>query len=462
MSKFSLSKIVEKFDPYRSEVLQVRDGIAPIEIEESHTKINFTRWFMLTFVIFLIWAGVAPIDSGIHVAGTVVVQGNRKAVQHPQGGVVQEILVSEGSVVKEGDRLVRINPLGLQAELNAVDLDYINAITVESRLIAERANFDKIRWLSDLDKFGDSPKVAEAQILQERILTSRRADLKLKLEILSQEAVGWASQIQELNQVKQTRRDQLQMLSEDLGNMRKLAEEGFVPRSSANDVEMRRSDLIASISGISNDIGRARSDLAAAKLKFSQEQSAYYKEIDGLLSDVQKSRKSFSMNAESVRYNLSLTDIKAPASGIVVGLNIFTVGGVIKAGDTLMEIVPQQGQLIVHAKVPPELIDKVHVGLASDLRFTAFNQYTTPVIPGRVMLVGADKRLKSPIDDASTPAEYYLAHVVTTEAGQKLLGESKIQAGMPVDVIVKTGERTFMSYLLKPIFDRLAISFKDN
>ena len=432
MSKFSLSKVVQKFDPYRSEDLQVKDGIAPITIEESHTKIHFTRWLVLVFIIFLIWAGVAPIDSGIHVAGTVVVQGNRKAVQHPQGGVVQEILVAEGSVVKEGDRLVRINPLGLEAELNAVDLDYINALTVESRLIAERAKFDKIRWHPDLEKFDGSPKVIEAQILQERILTSRRADLRLKLEILSQQAAGLVDQIQELNQVRLTRREQLAMLSADLENMRQLAAEGFVSRSSANDVEMQRSDLMASLSVISNDIGKARSELAAAKLKYSQEQSAYYKEIDGLLSDIQKSRKSFSMNAESVRYNLSLTDIKAPASGIVVGLKVYTVGGVIKAGDTLMEIVPQQGQLIVNAKIPPELIDKVRVGLASDLRFTAFNQNTTPVIPGRVMLVGADKRLKTAEDDATTPAEYYLAQMVPTEAGQKLLGESKIQAGMPV------------------------------
>jgi protease secretion system membrane fusion protein len=193
-----------------------------------------------------------------------------------------------------------------------------------------------------------------------------------------------------------------------------------------------------------------------------QEKSAFAKEVDRELSEIQKNRKAFKLNAESVRFNLSLAEIKAPVDGVVVGLQVFTEGGVIKGSETLMEIVPQKGNLLVHAKVPPDYVDNVRVGQEADLRFTAFNRATTPVVPGKVVLVGADRQLKTAEDNEATPPEYYLAHVETTPEGVALLGGNNVQAGMSVDVIVKTGERTFMSYLLKPIVDRLAISFKEN
>lgn len=442
--------------------LPVVDGRVHLSLEESKTKFKFAAYIFIAFLVFLIWAFIAPLDGGVHITGTVVVQGNRKVVKHPRGGVVEQIFVKEGSVVKQGDTLIRINPLSLQAELNAADLDYINALVVESRLAAERGGLAKIRWLSELEAFGKSAKALEAKAMQERILESRRTDMDGKLNILAQEILNYEAQIHELNKLLELRKDQLKLFSDDLGNLKQLASEGFVPRSKANEMERSRSDLSAGISGITSSIFDARSAMAAAKLKIMQEKSAYIKEVDAELSEVQKNRKAYQLNSESLRFNLSLTDIKAPVSGTVVGLKIYTEGGVIQAGETLLEVVPQNEKLIVHAKVPTTLIDKVQTGLESDLRFTAFNQSRTPVIAGKVVLVGVDKQLKSATDDTATPSEYYLAYIETKQEGTHLLGQGKIQPGMAVDVIVKTGERTFMSYLLKPIMDRLAFSFKDN
>lgn len=462
MSKNGLTKWVQTFDPYKTDTLPSRDGIMPIVLEESATKTRFARYALIAIAVFLIWAMLAPLDNGVHVSGTVVVQGNRKAVQHPQGGIIDKILVKEGSVVKQGTPLLRINPLSLQAELNAVDLDYIDALVIESRLTSERAGLPSIRWLPELGAFADSPKAKEAKASQEALMMSRRSDLESRTNILSQEVAGLESQISELGGIIAIRKDQLKLLNEDVNNLRNLATEGFVPRSRANELERNRSDLVAGISTTTSEISKARSSLSEARLKINQERTTFLKEIDSQLSEVQKSRKAFKLNAESVRYNLSMSELKAPVDGTVVGLKVFTEGGVIKAGETLMEIAPQSEALIVHAKVPTNLIDKVHVGLASDLRFTAFNSATTPVVPGKVTLVGADKQLKTPQDDVSTPPEYYLAYVETTAEGKQLLGSSQVQAGMSVDVIVKTGERTFMSYLLKPFLDRLATSFKEN
>lgn len=462
MSKNGLVKWVQSFDPYVPETLPSRDGLHPILLEESQTKTRFAKYALVAIAVFLAWAMFAPLDDGVHVAGTVVVQGNRKAVQHPQGGIVEKILVKEGAVVKQGDTLLQINPLSLQAELNSIDLDYINALVVESRLASERASLSSIRWLPDLDAFGNSPQVLEAKAGQESIMQSRRQDLNSKMNILSEEAQGLEAQIRELGGIVKIRKEQLSLLNEDVNNLKQLAREGFVPQGKANELERSRSELIAGISSTTSEISQARSSLASARLKVTQEKTVFMKEVDAELSEIQKSRKAYKANAESVRFNLSLAELKAPVDGIVVGLNIFTEGGVIKGGETLMEIVPQSENLIIHAKIPTDLIDKVRVGLESDLRFTAFNQAITPVIPGRISLVGADKQLRSAQDDVSTPPEYYLAYIETTADGIRLLGNSQVQAGMSVDVIVKTGERTFMSYLLKPFLDRLAVSFKEN
>jgi len=452
---------LDSLNPYQPEKLEPRAGLKPIAIEESKLKKSASRYFLVAFAAFLVWAFWAPLDAGVHVSGTVVVQGNRKAVQHPQGGVVQEILVREGAVVKQGDALIRINPLSIQADLNSNDLDYINAICEESRLMAERELSTVIRWLPELESYAGSARVEEVKLLQIRLLNSRREDLISKQRILIEQVSSLRNQISELTGIIKIRKHQLELVSEDAKSNAELAAEGYVPRSRANELERSRSDLVASIATTNSDISKIRSNITSAQLQIAQEKSAYLKEVDGLLKEAQQKRKSLKTRVESLRFNLSLTDLKAPVSGTVVGMTVFTEGGVIKAGDVLMEIVPQEQRLIVKAKVPTNLIDKVYKGLEADLRFTAFNMVTTPVIPGKVILVGADKQLKKADDDASTPPEYYSAQVETTPQGYQLLGDNAVQPGMPVDVIVKTGERTFMSYIVKPITDRFAISFKE-
>jgi membrane fusion protein, protease secretion system len=462
LSENGLVKWVQKFDPYLPESLPSRDGLHPILLEESRTKTRFAKYALIAICVFLAWAMLAPLDDGVLVKGTVMVQGNRKAVQHQQGGVVEKILVKEGSVVRQGDTLVRVNPRGLEAELNAIDLDFINALVVESRLVTERGGAATIRWLPELVAYGAEPKVREAMASQERILFTRRQDLNTKINVLSQQAAGYEAQIRDLGDVIATKRDQLKLISEEVKNLKQLASEGFVPGAKATELERMRSELLGGISSTTSEISKARSALSEAKLKIGQEKSAFQKEVEAELSTIQKSRKEFKLNAESVRFNLSLADLKAPVDGVVVGIKVFTEGGVIKGGETIMEIVPQSDNLLVHAKVPPDLVDNVQVGLEADMRFTAFNRTTTPVIPGKVILVAADRQSKTVQDDEATPPEYYLAHVEASPEGRSLLGSNSVQVGMSVDIIVKTGERTFMSYLLKPVLDRFSTSFKEN
>ena len=406
---------IQAWNPYHPDVIKYRP-MAPVNVEESKIRRAAAKIFLISFGIFLIWASFAPLDAGVTTQGTVMVSGYRKTLQHPTGGVIQEILVKDGDVVKEGDVLIRINPLKAEAELSTAQLQYIGALVTEARLKAERKGDSKITWPAELDSFGNDPRVEEAKGIQQKLFDTRRAEIVAVLN---------------------GRRTQVATLSEEAKNNATLAQEGYVSRSTANQVLRQKVD---------------------AELQLNQMQSAYYKDIDTQMAEIQKTRDALKDRFQAVAFDRDLTAIKAPVAGTVIGLKLNTIGGTVPAGQVVAEIVPSESALVVDAQVPPNMIDKVKVGQIADLRFSAFNANTTPVITGRVVMVGADKLPAAP---GGPQGEFYLAKVEATKEGLEELGKRTIQPGMPTDVIFKTGERTFMSYLFKPITDRFAKAFKD-
>ena len=451
-----LSRWLDGLNPYQPERL-ARDGVKPIQIEESNSKRTMTIMVLLAFVLFMAWALFAPLDSGVSMSGSVVVMGNRKAVQHPAGGVVTDLRVREGDTVKKGDVLLKVNPLATEANLSGAEIDYINALANESRLQAEREGAPAISWARELTAYGGDLRVSEAKALQVKLFQSRRSEFGDQQRIYQEQLVGLQAQLLELQNVVRLRKEQLEVISDEALSNRDLATQGFIPRSKANEVERARSEMLSSLSNVTAEIAKTQSSISGTRLQMTQHQSSYRKDADTQLAEVQKNRKSGRSKVDSLQFDLSLSEIRAPVGGTVVGLKVNTVGGVIQSGLVLMEIVPKDGRLIVEAQVPTSSIDKVRVGLTADMRFSAFNVNTTPVIPGRITLVGADKLA------ATNPqqGEYYMAQVETTEEGLRLLGDRQVQPGMPVEVIVKTGERSFFSYLVKPLTDRFARSFKD-
>jgi len=422
-----------------------RRGLQPVEVEESGIRRNAAIWFFGFFGVFLAWAFLAPIDAGVSVQGTVIVLGNRKAVQHPSGGVVEEINVTEGAEVKQGDVLLRVNPLKTEADLTGAELTYINLLASESRLKAERDNLGGINWSDELRKRfkpGDA-RVEEAKKLQQQLFNSRRAEYISQVASLNEQING-------LTAVLKSRQIQVKTLDEEMNNTRELAKNGFVPQTQANQAERQKSDID---SGIAN----TRADIARANLQISQARSAVLKDVDTQLQEIQKTRDAMSTRLDSAKFDRALSEIRAPVSGSVVGLKVFTVGGIITSGLVLMEVVPKDENLIIQAKIPNTIIDKVRVGMPTDMRFTGFNQSTTPIIPGVVKVLGADKEPGANPQDG----DFYLAQVEATPEGLTLLDGLKVQPGMAVDVIIKSGERSFMSYLLKPLSDKTARAFKE-
>ena len=453
----ALRQWVASFNPYRPEQLS-RDGVAAITVEESSVKRQAGKVVALAFVAFAVWAFTAPLDRGAVVLGTVVVEGSRKAVQHPSGGVVEEIRVKEGQEVKEGDLLLRVNPLNVQANLQQAEVELINALAAQSRLLAERLESTQISWDPELTRFAANSHLRQAQSLQAALLGSRLSEYRGQREILLRQKSGQQQQLIEKEKVLNLRKSQMPALEEDAKSLRQLAEDGFVPRTSANGAERSSVEAQIGITTLASEIANLRVSIATVELELVKLKSGYLKAIESELNEAQKAKETLRSRVQALKFDQQLTAIRAPIGGIIVGQKVFTVGGVISGGQVLMEIVPKEQRLIIQAAVPPDLIDKIAVGMPADVRFTALNRNSTPVIPGVVKMVGADRLPPAP---PLFPTEHFLAHVETTAEGLKLLGDESIVAGMSAEVVIKGGERTFMSYLFKPLIDRLVLAFKD-
>jgi len=349
---------------------------------------------------FMLWASLAPLDKGVPLSGTVAVASSRKAIQHPTGGIIEEILVKEGHTVKAGQILITMNATQAKALAEISRVQYFTARAVEARLTAERDGAGSIRFPSEMEDAMDDPRVMANINLQNQLFVSRRNAIQGELRILK----------------------------EQLDSMRDLADEGYVARNRMLDIE---------------------------RLYFQQKQT-YQKEVGTQLAEAQKEAEGLRTRLVSQDFDLANVEVRAPVDGTVVGLSVFTRGGVIAPGFKLMEIVPSEDALVVEGQVPVHLIDKVHPDLKVELIFSAFNQNLTPHVPGIVTHVSADRL----IDEVSRLPYYQIKAKVAPE-GMKMISNLQVRPGMPVELFVKTGERTLLNYLLKPILDHIKMAMTE-
>ena len=440
-------------------VLSKKNNASDIpEVQTDATGHIRLGWFIILGGIggFLLWASLAPLDKGVPLGGTVTVETNKKAIQHANGGTVEAILVKEGDVVKAGDVLVRINSVQASADAEMARVQYFTARTAEARLLAERDGKKIIEFPAELNSVKDDPRVASNISMQKQLFNSRQSAKQSELAAINESIAGLVLQNKGLEESKINKQQQLQFLKEQLDGMRDLAKEGFVPHNRLLDMEQSYAQINAAISEDIGNIGRGKQQILELKLKYQQTTQEYQKEVRTQLSDVQKEADSLANRLSGLDYNLKNVQVKAPVDGTVIGMNIFTNGGVIAPGFKMMDIVPAADSLIVEGRLPVHLIDKVHTNLDVDLIFSAFNQNTTPQIPGIVTQISADRFV-----DEKTGEPYYKLLASVTPEGMKKVASLKIRAGMPVELFVKTGERTMMNYLLKPITDRFKMTMSE-
>jgi protease secretion system membrane fusion protein len=436
---------------------ETADAVAhEVELLEVNTDARvYSRlgWMIVLLGVggFLLWALFAPLDKGVPLSGTVTKESNRKSVQHQTGGTVQQILVKEGDVVKAGQVLVRMNPVLAQSAYDTTEAQYVADLATEARLIAERDGRKTIAFPPELTRRRNEPHVADAMALQEQLLASRRASLQSELGALDESIAGLKMQVQGLQASRDSKQEQLKILKEQLDGMRDLAKEGYIARNRLLELERTYAELSGSLSEDIGNIGHAQRQELEIALRKSQRVQDYQKEVRTQLSDTQKEADALAARLEAQKFELANVDVRAPVDGTVVNLAVFTQGGVVPAGFKMMDIVPADDPLIVEGTLPVNLVDKVHPGLKVEMLFSAFNTNRTPHIEGEVETVSADRTV-----DERTGTPYYRVRVRVTPKGAKMIAAHKLHIipGMPVELFVKTGERTMMNYLLKPVFDR--------
>ncbi|WP_293932388.1 HlyD family type I secretion periplasmic adaptor subunit [Iodobacter sp.] len=433
-----------------------------LDVDQSLTDTrSITRLglFILLFGLggFLIWAAFAPLDEGVPTNGVVSVESKRKAIQHLQGGMIAKILVKEGAEVQAGQPLVLLDQTQINAVLSTVQNNYWQTQALSDRLNAELNHKPKITFHENLLK-AQNPQAKELMDAQVQLFETRRSVLSNEGNILQQNIAGINEQITGLRALEAGRKQQLKLLEKDIAGLRDLVADGYAPRTRLFEMER----IFAQVSGEYGEglgrieqAGRQKGELSLRILQRTQE---FNKEVETQYSQIQGDLNRWNNEIKGKEEDVSRSVLRSPAAGRVVGLNVHTVGGIIRPGETLMEIVPENDELVVEIQLPPHLIDKVHPGLLADIRFSSLgNKGTPPILEGELTSISADRI----VDPRGNP--YFSAKVVVTKKGLAALSKDKlaIQPGMSTEVIIKTGERSLLDYIIRPLLNRLAFAFTE-
>jgi protease secretion system membrane fusion protein len=440
----------------------VSHDVSPLTVNTDARVYTKLGWLITLLGVggFALWATFAPLDKGVPMSATVVKESNRKQIQHLGGGMVDDILVRDGDVVKAGQVLLRMNSVNAKAnnEITSVQLNSMRA--TEARLLAEREGRDAIVFPKDLlDRKKADVNLAGAMEGQQMLFSSRRMALQNELAAADENVAGLKLQIAGLEESRESIKVQLGIVKEQLDNVRSLAADGYVPRTRLLELERNAAQLNGALSENVGNVGRSKQQVLELARRRAQRLQEFQKEVRSLLTDVQKEVQGLAARSGAQQFELANTDVKAPVDGVVVGVNVFTRGAVVGPGVRLMDIVPAADALVVEGMLPVNLVDKVHKGLPVELIFSAFNTNTTPHIAGEVVQVAADRSI-----DEHTGAPYYKVTARVSPAGLKVIAEKKLEVrpGMPVELFVKTGSRSMVSYLFKPVIDRAKTSMTED
>lgn len=406
----------------------------------------------------LLWSIVAPIEGAVIAVGQVIVESNRKIVQHLEGGVVKEILVREAQAVAEGDILVRLEDTVPSANLAVIDGQLRELYARRARLIAERDGLDALAPPEGVEAILAQGAFAAKLAGQLQLFEARRDTRKTQISLLEEGVVQQNERIVGLEAQITSSVAQRRLIEDELDGVRKLNQEGFAPMTRVRALERESERLDGQRGALRAAVAEAQSMITEARLEVSRLKESGREEAITELRDVEVSISQLEERRIAAADSLARTIIKSPQTGRVLGLSIHTVGGVVAPGRPIMEIVPDGDKLQIAARVSPRDIDKVAAGQPTMIRFTAFSVRRTPIAYGEVINVSADS-----LADQMTGAPYYLALIELPgdEELSRALDGQILAPGMPAETYIRTGQRPVISYLLRPLTDALARSMRE-
>ena len=399
------------------------------------------------------WSYLAPIDSAASASGFVTVKSHSKTVQHLDGGIVKELIVKDGDIVNEGDVLLTLDGAEIKAQLEILRGQQITFAAQVARLSAERDGLGQVIYPAEVQNLSDA-RVVEAQQSENQIFRARKNAHDGEVSVLNQRISQLNSRIQGLDGQKNSKQALKTSYTEEAKDLRELLAEGFADKQRLRDLERSLAAAVGEIASLSAEIASSEMQIGETRLQILQIQKQFQEEVANKLSEVQAQLYDINQRLTATTDKVNRIQIKAPSGGRVMGLSVHNVGSVITPGRPILDIVPQGEELVIDARVSPMDIDRVHVGLVAEVRFSAFKQALTPKMQGKLINLSADK-----LTDERTGAPYYSAKIEITPDSYAKLGNLELLPGMPADVLINTGERTVFEYLMQPITNAFARAF---
>ncbi len=401
------------------------------------------------------WSLLAPIESAVVAPGVVSVDSSRKTVQHLEGGIVAEIAVREGDSVRAGELLVRLQDTGQVARRNQLRAQLDEALAGVARLQAEREGAAEVRFPAPLRQRAAEPALAAVLAGQRSIFASRRRLQEEQIAVLTQRIAGFQDEIEGLEGQIAAAQKQLELIDEELVMLKQMYAKKLVDKPRLLALSRERAEIEGQVSGQRAAISRANQGILESRLRIAELEATAMKEIDEELRLLQARTYDLGQQLAAAEDVLHRTRIRSPIDGTVVGLQVHTIGGVVAAGEPLLDVVPSDEELVVQASVDPRDIEQVHAGLPAHVELVAFNRRVRTPIEGMVRIVSADS-----LTDPLTGAAYYSARVELKPESLQAQ-EIVLQPGMTAEVMIRTGARTPLEYLLEPITRSLGRALRE-
>lgn len=436
------------------------DTASMIETDSSRTIRNGGLVMLLGLGVFVAWAATAPLDEGVPADGQVSLEMKSSVIQHQTGGVVEKLQVKEGQFVQQGQVLMTLDVATTKARYEEVRQHYLGLRSYENRLLSEQSGQATIQFHQDLLGAGQDTGIQSKMADQQHLLRARRhllgADIAQMDEAIRAEQVA----MQGSQQLVQHKRAELQLVQQQMQDMREAVDEGYVPKVQYAELQQRAAQLNGDIAQASAAVGRSSQLILEYQSKITARRQSEHKDVDEQLAKVRLEVDAEAEKFNALKSELQRTEIKAPVDGQVIGLQVHSAGAVIQPGQRLLHIVPVSGHLLLDAKIPPHLIDRIAVGQSADVRFSAFAHTPQLLVEGKVVSVSTDV-IADPAARLDSLRYYYLARIEVTPGGMQALGARVMKPGMPTQVVIKTGERTFLTYWLHPLTQRFSASLKE-
>lgn len=422
---------------------------------EAPRRIGMTIAF-LVFGVFGVWSVVAPLEEAAHAGGRLAVSSYNKVVQHLEGGIVKELLVRNGDMVRAGDVLLTLDSTQSLAQLEISNAQLLALSAKEARLIAERDNLDEVVY-PELLTTSTAPQAKIEMASQNQQFLARKAAREGSIAVLEQRIDQLESRILGLEAMRESKTMLANSYGDELGDVQKLLDQGFENKQRLRELERNHAITSAEAADLTAQIAAAEIQIGETRLQILQLQNEFRTQVVDELAQTQTSLKDANERVIALSAVVDRTSVRAPSDGIVTGLQFHTVGGVIAPGTPIAQIVPQAEELVIEAQISVTDIDRVRQGQDATIRLSAFNSRTVPTLYGKVLSLSADAMV-----DEATRQSYYQARVGINPESMEDLEGLELVPGMPAEVFITTGSRTFLQYLLKPLTNSIARAFNED